>query len=204
MERARLESAAANYIALRGLLMIPVGILIVIAAMSNLEWGPFRQLWVFWAAAAAAGAAALLILRHYNGTYGRVTPSRRARVKAGVATAVMVAITVVLMQTTWSLDLPISGGALPWAVVIVGQYVASGVRLRPYHLVVTGLLLIVGLAPIWGDVTPDNRINIGMILGGVAVTLVGIIDHIFLKRAFAPAADLDHDPNHGNADVDAQ
>lgn len=199
MERARLESAAANYVALRGLLMIPTGIMMAVAAMSNVGWGPFRQIWVFWAAAAVSVAAALLILRHYNGTYGRITPSTRTRVKAGIAAVVIAALTFGWLQTSWSLDLPVSGSAALFAMIIVIQYAASGARLQPHQLIVSGVLLMAGLLPIWGDITRDNRLNLGMLLGGVAFVVIGILDHAALKRAFAPATDL----HHGNADVDA-
>jgi hypothetical protein len=203
MERARLESAAANYVALRGLLMIPTGILIIVAALSNLEWGPFRHLWTFWATAAVAVTASLLILRHYNGTYGRITPSTRTRMTAAAWTLVTVAVTVGWMQVTWSLNLPLSGSTILFAGIIVVQYALSRVRLRRHHLIASGALLIAGLIPVWGGLTPDTRFSLGMILGGTAITVVGIFDHVALKRAFTPTMDLNHDLDHGNADVDA-
>ena len=77
MERKTLESTAASYSYLRGLLWIPLGILLIVAALGNWEWGPLRHAWVFVACVLAAGVAGLAITRYYGEHYGRVTPSSR-------------------------------------------------------------------------------------------------------------------------------
>jgi hypothetical protein len=70
MERKALESAAANCSYLRGLLSIPVGIVLIVAALGNWKWGPLRHAWVFVACVLAAGLAGLAIIRYYSERYG--------------------------------------------------------------------------------------------------------------------------------------
>ena len=74
MERKALESAAANYSYLRGLLSIPVGIVGIVAALGNWKWGPLRHAWVFVACVLAAGLAGLAITRYYSEHYGDSSP----------------------------------------------------------------------------------------------------------------------------------
>ena len=55
MERRRLESTAATYAHLRGVLAIPAGLLFILAALGNWQVGPFRHDWVFLACLLAIG-----------------------------------------------------------------------------------------------------------------------------------------------------
>ena len=75
MQRRELETAAAHYSYLRGLLYLPVGGLFVLAALGNWQVGPFRHAWVFLLVALAIAAVAVAINRYYNEVYGRLTPS---------------------------------------------------------------------------------------------------------------------------------
>jgi hypothetical protein len=79
MQDTELETAAAKYSYLRGLLFLPLGVLLILAAPANWEAGPFRHTWVFPVVALAVGAVWLLITRYYNEHYGRLTPRRRSR-----------------------------------------------------------------------------------------------------------------------------
>ena len=81
MQRGNLETAAANYSYLRGLLFIPVGALFILAALANWEVGPLRHIWAFPVAAVVVGAACLPIARYYNENYGRLSPSTRQQVR---------------------------------------------------------------------------------------------------------------------------
>ena len=59
MQRRELETAAANYSYLRGLLYIPVGGLLVLSALGNWQVGPFRHPWVFLLVALVIAAVAV-------------------------------------------------------------------------------------------------------------------------------------------------
>ena len=75
MDRRTLETAAAKYSYLRGLLFIPGGLLVIVAALGNAAIGPFRHDWVFvLAVAAARRRRACSINRYYNENYGRLQP----------------------------------------------------------------------------------------------------------------------------------
>src|SRR3954451_4159088 len=85
MNREHLESAAAGYTYLRGLLSVPLGLGLILSALVNWEVGPLRYPWVFVAAAAVIGASALLVNRYYGEHFGRVTPSQRQQRRPDVA-----------------------------------------------------------------------------------------------------------------------
>ncbi|MEV2211396.1 hypothetical protein AB0H86_07965 [Streptomyces sp. NPDC050997] len=186
MERRSLESTAAIYYYLRGLLSIPVGAVIILAGLGNLKWGPLRHAWVFIGFLLAAAAAYLLITRYYNENYGRVTLSTRAQTKGAVATAVSAVVVAGGVQADWSLDLPLSLTAASFALIMVVYY-AVGVGLRAHHTIICGALLASGLVPVWGGVGADIKINLGLILTGAATFATGIFDHRALNRAFGPA-----------------
>lgn len=186
MGRKDLESAAANYWYLRGLLSIPVGFLFILAGLSNLEWGPLGHIWVFWVSVLVAGAAYLGITRYYNETYGRVTPSTRQQVRAAGATVISVVVVAGGVQIDWSLDLPVNATAASFALIMLAYYAVT-VGLRAHHVIIWGALLVAGLLPVWGGVGPDSTINVGLLLVGVAMIATGIFDHGALRRSFRSA-----------------
>jgi hypothetical protein len=189
MERKNLESAAANYWYLRGLLSIPVGILFIFAGLTNLGWGPRSPVWVFGAAVLVAGLTYLGISRHYNDTYGRVTPARRDQARATVATVIGAVVIVGGVEMDWLLDLPVSATAAAFALIMLAYY-GLIVGLRPHHTIIWGALLVAGLLPVWGGVGRDSKINVGLLLMGVATIAAGIFDHGALKRSLRPANGL--------------
>ena len=87
MERGHLETAAAKYTGLRGLLALPGGALCILAALGNWEVGPFRHAWAFLAAVALLGVVWLALSRHYTDNYGRMSPSAGQQFRLGVALA---------------------------------------------------------------------------------------------------------------------
>lgn len=186
MERMKLESAAASYPYLRGLLSIPVALVFIVAGLTNLEWGPLDQVWVFWGAALVAGVAYLRITRYYNENYGRVTLSTRGQVRAAVATVIGVALISGGVQLDWSFDLPVIGTVASFALIMLAFYAVT-VGLKTHQVVIWGSLLVAGLLPVWGGVGPDNKINVGFVVMGVAIMATGIFDHGALKRTFESA-----------------
>ncbi|MDX6515042.1 MAG: hypothetical protein QOH73_708 [Gaiellaceae bacterium] len=184
MERKALETAGASYYTLRGLFGIPLGALLVCAGLGNLAWGPFRHLWVFWAAVAVVALVSFWIMRYYRDSYGRVTQSRRHQTKVAVLTALGALMIWGGMTLDWKADLPVDATAASFAAVMLVYYAAT-VGPRRHHAVIWGSLLLTGLVPLWGDVSGDSKINGGLILLGLVTMTSGLFDHLALKRAFA-------------------
>ena len=188
MDRRQLQSAAAEYPYLRGLVAVPAGLLFIIAALGNAEWGPFGSPWVFLASLAVIGAACAGINRFYNEHYGRVTPSGRQQVIAFVVTAAGVLLLIGLSmllrsRAAWSLDLPVNPiPAVFGALMLV--YYAAVIGLKPHHIVIWGGLLVAGALPVWDGAEPSN---IGLAMCGVAVMLNGVFDHLQLVRTLGAA-----------------
>lgn len=185
MERRTLETAAAKYSYLRGLLFIPVGVLIILAALSNWEVGPLRHELVFVAAALACGAVCVPIYRFYNDHYGRLRPSTRQQLRAGIVIGVGVAATLPISlllrsRADWSLDLAVNVTAVCFASLMLVMY-AVGVGLKAHHVIIWGALLVAGALPVWTGADPSN---IGVVMAGVAVIVCGVFDHRLFVRTF--------------------
>jgi hypothetical protein len=191
MQRSRLETAAASYSYLRGLLFFPVGLLCIVAALGNWEVGPLRHAWAFLLALALIGAACLPISRYYNENYGRLTPSTRQQARAAVAVVLAVAVMIggsalLRSHAAWSLDLPVNAIAICFAVVMLISY-GIGIGLRTHHVTVWGGLLVIGALPVWNGPDPSN---IGLVLAGVGIMVSGVFDHRLFVRTFGPAQAL--------------
>jgi hypothetical protein len=172
---------------MKGLLSVPLGLLFVVGALGNWEWGPFRHAWAFLAAAAAIAAAYAAINRHYTERYGRVTPSSGQQTKAaavGLAgAAVMFGATMLLRsRASWSLDLPVNAIPATFGLLMLAYY-AVVVGLRPHHVLTWGALVLAGLVPVWDGADPSN---VGLVLAGVAVMVNGVLDHLLLVRTLGP------------------
>jgi hypothetical protein len=193
MERTKLESAVAENSHLRGLFAVPLAGLMVLSALGNWEVGPLRHAWVFVACAALLAASCLPLARYYNEHYGRVTPSSRQQMRAGIATVICVPIMIggsllLSSDASWSLDLPVNPTAISFALVMAVVY-AMSIGLKPHHKVVFGLLLLAGLLPVWPHHGDGG--NAGLLLAGIAVAAAGILDHRLLVRTFGPSHALD-------------
>jgi hypothetical protein len=201
MQRRELEKAAATYSYLRGLLYLPLGGLFVLAALGNWEVGPLRHTWVFLLTALALGAVALAIGRRYNEHYGRLTPSTRQQVRAGIALVLAVALmlggaSLLRSHAAWSLDLPVNAIAVCFALVMLASY-AIWVGLKAHHIVIWGTVLAVGALPVWNGPDPSN---VGLLLCGAGVILTGALDHRLFVQTFGPPNAMDYE----NGDVAAQ
>jgi hypothetical protein len=200
MQRRELETAAANYSYLRGLLYIPVGGLLILAALGNWAVGPFRHTWVFLLAALAIGAGALAISRYYNEHYGRLTPSTGQQVRAGIVLVLAVALmfggaTLLRSHAAWSLDLPVNAIAVCFALVMLVSY-AIGVGLAAHHVIIWGAVLVAGALPVWNGADPSN---IGLLLCAAGVIVTGVFDHRLFVQTFGPPGAIDYE----NGDVAA-
>jgi hypothetical protein len=187
MQRRDLEGAAAKYSYLRGLFFVPLGGLSVLAALGNWAVGPLRHPWAFLVVAGLLAAACLPINRYYNEHYGRISPSTRQQVRGSIAGTIALAVMVggsLLMRSRapWSLDLPVNAIAVSFAVILLVSY-AITVGLHAHHVIVGGTLLVVGALPVWNGPDPSN---VGLVLAGVAIAIVGVFDHRLLVRTFGP------------------
>jgi hypothetical protein len=194
VQRRQLETAAANYTYLRGLLFIPMGALCILAALGNWQVGPLRHGWVFVVVAVAIGLTYLPISRYYNDNYGRVTPSTRQQVRAAVGVVIAVALVLggsllLRSRADWSLDLPVNAIAVTFALLMLVYY-AIGVGLKAHHVIVWGALLVTGALPVWNGADPSN---IGLVLAGVALIVSGLFDHRLFVDTFGPPTVLEHE-----------
>lgn len=192
MQRAKLESAAAEYTHLKGLFGIPLGLLFLLSALGNWRWGPLQHDWVFLACALVILASGLPINRFYAERYGRITLTTRQELRGALAAALVAPAVfggslLARSRADWSLDLPVNPIAASLALAMLGTYAAT-VGLRTHHVVIGGALLLAGVLPVWTGSDPSN---IGLVLTGVATIAMGILDHRLLVRTFGPPSGPD-------------
>jgi hypothetical protein len=200
MERKELESAATEYSYMRGLFMVPLGLLFFLSALGNWGWGAPRHTWILVGGLVVIAAATLGVNRYYHENYGRVTLSTRQQMRAFVATAVSIPVIfgasfLVRSQVDWSLHLPLNPTAASMALLMLTAYAVS-VGLKAHHVIILGSLLVTGLLPVWRGGDPSN---VGMVLAGAAIILTGIFDHLLLVRTFGSGRSL----NLADGDVGA-
>src|SRR4051794_33717915 len=107
---------------MRGLLVIPAGLIFIVCALGNWAWGPFDEAWAFVAVVALFGASAALANRYYNERYGRVTPSARQQIKGGFALALGIAV---MIGGSFALHgLPVNAIPATFALVMLIYYAA--------------------------------------------------------------------------------
>ena len=179
MDRTHLECAAVSYAHLRGLLLIPVGALFVLAALANWDVVPS---WVLAAGVAVVALVCLAILRHYREHYGRVRTSAQQGTRDAVAMGV--AVVIVIGASVALHALPVNAIAIGIAVALGVGY-ALGPGLRTHHVVILGALLTVGALPVWNGA---DSANAGLLLAGIAVALTGIFDHRAFLHTFGESA----------------
>ena len=94
MDRKALESTAANYPYLQGLWALPLGFMLPITGLSNLERRPSGpwMLGILGGGLSLCAVGWLLVARYYKRNYGEVTPTTGRRVRYAVAVAAWVAV----------------------------------------------------------------------------------------------------------------
>jgi hypothetical protein len=186
VDRRALESAVTNSLHMRGLGLVPVGLILVIGALAVWEVGPLRHLWVVYCAILLIPAPLLLwINRYYDDHYGRVTPSTRHWTRPAGHIAVSVALGIGAWLLIWSLDLPLNAFAAVWGVIMLTA-TAFTVGLRKHRVIIWGSLLVAGLLPVWDGADAST---IAWLLAGAAYIATGIFDHRLLARTSGPRAD---------------
>ena len=203
MERKELESAARTYSHLRGLLSVPLGVLLILSALSNWEWGPFEQMWTFLVGLAAMAAVTVAISRRYDEHFGRITSTSREQLRAAALTVAAAAMVlagslVLRSEASWSLDVPVNPLAATLAAGLLTYYAAT-VGIQRHHLVIWGGTLVAGLLPVWGGLSLSDTYNVGLVLGGAAAIVCGVFDHLVLVRRFGSARSLGVEAGNGGA-----
>jgi hypothetical protein len=187
MDERRPDTAVVTYSYLRGLQMVPVGVLAIVSALANADVGPLGSDWAFLLAVALAGAAWLAIWSHYRAHYGRITPSphQQARDAAAAVAAIGVVFLGSLLlrsQVSWSLDLPVNAIAVTFAAMMLITY-ALGAGVKRHQLIVWGTVLAAGALPVW---TGEDPSNVGLAMAGAALIVCGLLDHRLFVGAFGP------------------
>lgn len=175
MDRRELESAAATYSHMRGLLMLPAGALCIVAALANAGVLPT---WAFPVALVVGAGVCWAILQHYRAHYGRVSATLRPRDLAAGALAVVAMIASAVLLGA----LPVNTIAIGFAIGMLGAY-AITTGLRTHHVVIWGGLLLVGAVPLWDGPDPENT---GLVLAGAAIAICGLFDHRAFTDRFGP------------------
>ncbi|MBA2283791.1 MAG: hypothetical protein H0W25_21495 [Acidimicrobiia bacterium] len=178
----------AQYDALRGLLLLPTGLLFVVAGVTDFppvgdEAVSGRAGW-FVAALGVALVGYAGFHRHYVTTFGRVERSRAARVRSGVAGLLIVALVCAGISLDSQVDLPVSAFGIAFAGAWLVHYQAV-IGLRAYHWLTLGPLGVLSAVPVWGDV--DDRVTLAMIPIGLATIALGLFDHRELVRSVRTA-----------------
>jgi predicted phage tail protein len=198
MDRKALESAAANYPYLQGLWALPMGILIIVTGVSNLQRRPSGpwMLVILVASLALAGVASLLIARYYRDNYGEVTPTRGRQVRnvAAIAAWVVVIFVGANRYLFWSLDSPFAVYVIAFAVATLVYY-AILTGLRVHHMLIWGSVMVAGFLPVWGGLGVD-RDAVAMFPLGVALMVSGVLDQRLLARSLRPSTTQDVEPSH--------
>jgi hypothetical protein len=183
VERSGLSSVGRSYYVMRGLLLVPMGV--VFAAAGVLDWPPFgsepdngNAVW-FLLVLALAAAGYVAVDRWYAATWGRVQPPRGTEVRIGLVTLVVALVMGLAISADIRWDLPVSLFGLVFAVGGLGYY-RLVVGLRPYHWGTYGLVGLLCLLPIWGGV--GDTVSAALVPIGLATIAVGLFDHRELVR----------------------
>ena len=200
MDRKALESTAANYPYLQGLWALPMGFMLPITGLSNLERRPSGpwMLGILGGGLSLCAVGWLLVARYYKRNYGEVTPTTGRRVRYAVAVAAWVAVLFVGANKYlfWSPESSVCVFAAAFAVATLVYY-AILVGVRVHHVVIWGTVLVAGLLPVWGGLGAD-RDAVAMFPLGVAFMASGLLDQRLLARAFESAKGVNvEDSNAG-------
>jgi hypothetical protein len=196
MDAHTLTAVGARYYTLRGLLLLPTGLILLAAGLFDTppigdEPVSGSAPW-FVVALAVAALGYFAFNRYYVATFGRVEPSRGTVVRITIYTVIGAALICLGITLDMQLDLRVSLFGAAYGVSLLIYYRMLDV-LRPYHLVLLGAFSLLALTPIWGQA--DDEVSLVMIPMGLVTIAVGWCDHRDLVRTLrrARSAGLDED-----------
>lgn len=178
MDAHVLTTVGGRYYTLRGLLLLPTGLIFVAAGLFNTP--PIGDEPVgggapwFVAALVIAAVGYFTVNRYYVTHFGRVEPSRRAQLRVVIYTVVAAVAICVGITLDMQLDLSSSLFGAAYGVSLLVYYRMLDV-LRPYHLVSLGGFALLALAPVWGG--GQDSVSVVMVPMGLVTMAVGLFDH---------------------------
>jgi phosphatidylglycerophosphate synthase len=201
MEALTLARVGGRYYTLRGLLLLPTGLIFLAAGLFNTppigdEPVSGGAPW-FVVALALAAVGYVAFNRYYATTFGRVEPSKETLARITIYTVVGAALICLGITLDMQLDLPVSLFGTAYGVSLLLYYRMLDV-LRPYHLALLGALCVLALTPVWGHA--HDPVSLAMIPMGLVTMAVGWCDHRYLIGSLrdARSARVDEDV-HGRS-----
>ncbi len=200
MNSHALTSVGGRYYTLRGLLLLPTGLIFLAAGLFNMPpigaepVSPAAPWFLLALALAMVGYYA--VNRYYVATFGRVEPSRGTLVRILIYTVVGAAVICLGITLDMQHDWRVTLYGAAYAVVLLAYYRMLGV-FRAYHLGILGGFAIVCLLPIWGGV--QDKVTPVMIPMGLVTIAVGLFDHRDLLTSMRRARSAGiHEDTNGN------
>ena len=188
MDARALTAAGGRYYTLRGLLLLPTGLIFVAAGLFNTppigdEPVSGGAPW-FVAALVVAAIGYVTINRYYVTHFGRVEPSRRTMWRIAGYTVLGAVAICAGITLDMQLDLSSSLFGAAYGASLLVYYRMLDV-LRPYHVVLLGGFALLALAPIWGG--GQDSVSMVMVPMGVVTMAVGLFDHRDLMSSLEDA-----------------
>jgi uncharacterized membrane protein YiaA len=178
MEQAQVTSVAVRYHTLRGLLLVPTGVLFIAAGLFNMppigDEPVSGYAWYFAAVLVLAGVAFVWVNHYYVTRFGRVDQSRRTKTKIAAFTVLCAVAIGVAITLDTQFDLPVSLYGLAYGLALLGYYHVF-VGLRPHHWAFLGGLAALCALPVWGGI--DDTVSVTLVPMGVATIAIGLYDH---------------------------
>jgi hypothetical protein len=172
MDTMELAAVAGRYHALRGLLMVPAGVLLIGAGVFNMGSASTAPYFVVVVVLSCIGY--LLVDRYYRTTFGAVRATTGATVRVVVHTIAGAVLIGIGITIDGQLDLPITAYGLAFAISLLVYYrVLVGLRLD--HWLVLGALAVLSVIPVWGRL--DDKASMAMVLIGTTTIVLGLLDH---------------------------
>ena len=185
----RVRYVTKNYHVLQGLKQVPIGIFLLAVAVSNSGVWPWYSMWkpvsdlfvltllfgMYW-----------VISVQYKRNFGQVQRSRWSERHMILKSFLILAIVAAFFADARSVA-PVSLIGLAVAAWMFSDWLEES-SFRPHYLLTAILLVVASLSPATGVVTPEQFLNVALLIYlGIASFIIGIGDHLVLRRYLPPA-----------------
>jgi hypothetical protein len=195
----RMQIVTKNYSVLRGLQVVPLGLLFLALAAFELGWLHFSNQWILAAPIAMCGALLLyrIIGNHYDRLFGRVQGiqgNKLNRILRSVAVVVLLSEAIHIDST---MNLPISVTGLAFACMFFYRWRTTD-TFRTHLFAMAFLMLWFSFLPLTAGFMPLNKSLIPghggyELVIGLLLTIGGLCDHWLLIRTFRETRQAYHD-----------